>query len=83
VGNATKLLKDFKVLEEAKTEFAGRDAVGVLYTAVIKKKLFRFKKVLFLVGTDAYSLTYNALSEDFDGTLPAAERVMRSLQVSP
>ncbi len=83
VGNASKLLKDFKLLEEAKTEFAGHDAVAVLYTAVIKEKLFRFKKIVFLVGTDAYSLTYNAFNEDFEKYLPAAERVMNSVQASP
>ena len=81
--NATRLLNDFKLLEEAKTEFIGHEAIAVLYTAVIKEKLFRFKKISLIVGTDAYSLTYTALSDDFDTYLPAAEKIMRSLQVSP
>ena len=83
IGAATRMLKDFKVLEEAKTEFIGREAIAVLYTAVVKEKLFRFKKVTLIVGKDAYSLTYNALSDDFEKYLPQAEKIMRSLQVSP
>lgn len=83
IGLATGVLKDFKVLEEAKTEFLNREAIAVLYTATVKEKRFRFKKILFMVGKDAYSLTYNALDEDFDKYLPAAEKIMRSIQVSP
>ena len=83
VGNATKVLKDFKLLEEAKTEFLGHEAVAVLYTALVRDRLFRFKKMVFLVGKDAYSVTYTGLNEDFDKYLPAAEKLMRSLQVSP
>ncbi len=83
IGSAPRLLKDFKVLEEAKTEFVGREAIAVLYTATVKEKKFRFKKYTLLVGQDAYSLTYTAQNEDFDKFLPVAEKIMRSLQVSP
>lgn len=83
IGKAAEMLKDFKLLEEAKTEFLGREAVAVLYTAVIKERLFRFKKMVFLAGTDAYAVTYSGLSEDFDEFLPAADKIMRSMQVSP
>ena len=83
VDNATLMLKDFKLLEEAKTEFNGHEAVAVLYTATVKGNSFRCKKIVFFAGKNAYALTYNALNEDFDKYLPAADKVMRSLQVSP
>ena len=83
VSLATGILKDFKLLEEAKTEFMGREAIAVLYTATVKERSFRFKKIVFMVGKSAYAVTYNALDEDFEKYLPVAEKIMRSLQVSP
>ena len=83
ISEAPDFLRDFKLLEEAKTKFAGKDAIAVLYTATVKGQLFRFKDYKFFVGKDIYILTFTALNEDFDTFLAAAEKIMRSLRVSP
>ncbi len=83
IGGAPMLLKSFKPLEEARTEFMGHEAIAVLYTAVVKDRLFRFKAYTLFVGKNAYVLTYKALSEDFEKSLPTAEKIMHSLQASP
>ena len=44
---------------------------------------FKFKKYTIILGKNAYTLTYNALSEEFEKYLPPAEKIMHSLQVSP
>ena len=83
ISNAPMMLKDFKLLQEAKTEFMGREAIATLYTATVKRRLFRFKVYTLLVGKNAYVMTYKALNEDFEKYLPAAEKIMHSLQASP
>ena len=82
-GHAPLTLKDFKILEEAKTELVGHEAIAVLYTAVVKGELFRFKAYTLLAGKEAYVLTYKGMGEDFDKYLPVGEKIMRSLRVSP
>ena len=83
MGNAPADLQDFKVLEEARTEFLGHAAIAVLYTATVNGKRFKFKDYKLMLGKDAYVLTYTALSADYDKYLPAAEKVMHSLRASP
>ena len=83
IREAPDRLQDFKVLEEARTEFLGFEAVAVLYTATVKGRPFKFKDYKFMIGKDVYVLTYTALSDDFDKYLRAAEKVMHSLRVSP
>ena len=83
ISEAPGRLLDFKVLEEARTEFLGREAISVLYTATVKGQAFRFKDYKFMIGKEVYVMTYTALSADFDQYLPAAERIMHSLRVSP
>jgi eukaryotic-like serine/threonine-protein kinase len=83
ISNAPRTLPEFKVLEEARTKFNGRDCIAVLYTAKLKGTHFKFKAYLLMVGTDAYTLTFTATEDDFDRFLPEAERMMHSLRVSP
>ena len=83
VANAPASLPDFKMLEEAKTKFAGREAIAVLYTATLRGQPFRFKAYTLMVGKEAYVLTYTALRPDFDKYLSAAEKIMGSLRASP
>ena len=83
VGNASKTLNDFKLLEEAQTQWIGRDAVAVIYTATLKGEKFKFKAYTVMVDKTAYVLTFTAAAADFDEYLPVAERIMRSLRVSP
>ena len=83
MSEAPKRLPEFKLLEEAKTEFIGREAIAILYTATVKGQPFKFKDYKFLIGQDAYVVTYTALQDDFEKYLPAAEKVMHSLRVSP
>ena len=81
VGNAK--LQDFKVLEEARTVWMGRDAITNLYTATEKGERFRCKTYTFMVGPIAYVLTYTAEYSGYETHLPVAERIMRSIRVSP
>ena len=83
VSEAPKRLSEFKMLEEARTEFQGREAIAILYTAQVKGQTFKFKDYKFLVGRDMIVMTYTALKNDFDVYLSAAEKVMHSLRVSP
>ena len=83
MSEAPKRLPEFKLLEEARTEFLGHEAIAMLYTAKVRERPFKFKDYKFLVGQEAYVLTYTALSDDFEKYLPAAEKVMHSLRVSP
>ena len=83
ISEAPKRLQDFKLLEEAKTEFIGREAIAILYTATVKDLSFKFKDYKFMIGRQAYVVTYTALKEDFDKYLPLAEKIMKSLRVSP
>ena len=81
VNGAPASLAEFKMLEEAKTRFIGRDAIAVLYTAKIRGEQFRFKAYTIMANRTAYVLTYTARSADFDQFLPPAEKLMRSLRV--
>ena len=82
-GSASKMLTDFKVLEEARTQWIGRDAVVVLYTAKIRGEKFKFKAYTVMADKTVYVLTYTAREGDFDSFLPQAERLMRSIRLSP
>lgn len=83
VATAQKFLSDFKALEEAKIQWSGRDAIVMLYSATMRGKRFKFKDYKVIVDRTAYVLTYCAADLDFDTYLPAAERLIRSLRVSP
>lgn len=83
VANAGKFLNDFKVLEEASTRWLDRETIVMLYTATMKGERFKFKDYKFMAGKTAYVLTFCATTADFDTYLPAAERLMRSIRVSP
>ena len=83
VDNAGKYLADFKPLEEARTQWLGRETLVMLYSATVRGERFRFKDYKFFVGKTAYVLTYTARDADFDSFLPQAERLMRSIRVSP
>jgi hypothetical protein len=83
VATAQKILTDFKLLEEAQTRWLGRDTIIMLYTATIRGEYFKFKDYKFMVNQTAYVLTYCATTASFDAYLPAAERLMRSIRVSP
>ena len=82
-SEAPKRLRDFKLLEEAKTEFIGREAIAILYTATVKGQSFKFKDYKFMLGKEVYVVTYTALREDFEKYLPMAEKIMGALRVSP
>lgn len=81
IASAEKFLADFKPLEEARTEWLGRETVVMLYTATVRGERFRFKDYKFMAGTTAYVLTYTARDADFDSSLDAAESIMRSIRV--
>ena len=83
IGGASKMLTDFNVLEEAQTQWIGRDAIIVLYTATLRGEKFKFKAYTVMVDKTAYVLTYTAREADFENFLPEAERLMRSIRVSP
>ena len=83
VASGTRLLQDFKVLEEAQTVWADRDAVANLYTMTDKGERFKRKTYTFMAGKTAYVLTYTAMAADYDDYLAKAERIMRSIRVSP
>jgi len=83
VGAAQKLLSDFRALEEVRTQWSGRDTIVMLYSATMRGERFKFKDYKFMVDRTAYVLTYCATAADFDTYLPAAERLIRSLRVSP
>lgn len=83
VGSAEKFLNGFRALEEARTQWLGRDAIVMLYTATVNGARFKFKDYKFLLGKTAYVLTYTAREADFDRFLPQAEDIMKSIRVSP
>ena len=83
LANAEKFLTDFKPLEEARTEWLGRETLVMLYTASVRGEKYRFKDYKFIEGHTAYVLTYTARAADFDTFLEKAEAVMSSLRVSP
>ncbi len=83
VENAGKFLTDFKPLEEARTDWLGRETLVMLYSATVRGERFRFKDYKFFVGKTAYVLTFTAREADFDAFLPQAEGVMRTIRVSP
>jgi eukaryotic-like serine/threonine-protein kinase len=83
VGRAPQTLQDFELVEETQVTLAGHDAIQSLYIAVIKGEVFRFQSFTLLAGDTAYVLTYKGRKDDFDRFLPDAEKLMRSLRVSP
>jgi hypothetical protein len=83
VGNAQKFLSGFALLEEARTEWLGRETIVMLYEATLHGDRFKFKDYKFRVGQTVYVLTYTARAADFETYLPQAEEIMRSIRVSP
>lgn len=83
VANARKFLGDFNTLEEARTQWLGREAIVMLYKATVQGKLFKFKDYKFMAGKTVYVMTYTATPEDFEEYLTQAENIMRSIRVSP
>jgi hypothetical protein len=83
LASAQKFLTDFKPLEEARTQWLDRDTIVMLYSATVRGERFKFKDYKFMVGKEAYVLTYTARQADFDAVLSKAESVMRSIRVSP
>ena len=83
VGGAGRLLPGFKLLEEAQTVWMGRNAVVNLYTMTDKGKTFRRRALTFMAGHTVYVMTYSAVDSEYDTYLPQAERIMKSIQVSP
>ena len=81
--NAEKFLTDFKPLEEARTQWLGHDAIVMLYSMTLRGEKFRCKDYKFESGKTFYVLTYYAAELDFEKYLPAAERIMKSIRVSP
>ena len=81
--NAEKYLADFKPLEEAQTQWLDRDTIVMLYSMTVRGEKFRCKDYKFMVGKTFYVLTYYAVALDFEKYLPAAERIMKSIRVSP
>ena len=82
-GGAADLLPDFKLLEEAQTVWNGREAIVNLYTMTHKGERFKRKAYTFLIDKTAYVLTYTAKLSDFEAYLAPAERIIRSIRVSP
>ena len=83
VGDAPRRLQDFKILEEAQTVWNGHNSVANLYTMTSKGEPFKCKTYTFMEGKMAYVLIYTGRAADFDAYLAEAERIMRSIQVSP
>jgi hypothetical protein len=83
VGGAQHMLPGFKLLEEAQTVWRENPAVVNLYTMSDKGEVFKRKAYTFMSGETAYVLTYTARRAEFDEYLPAAERIMASIRVSP
>lgn len=81
--NAEKYLADFKPLEEAQTQWLDRDTLVMLYSMTLRGEKFRCKDYKFMAGKTFYVLTYYAAELDFEKYLPVAERVMKSIRVSP
>lgn len=83
IANGRKFLADFRPLEEARTQWLGRETLVMLYSATVRGERFKFKDYKFMVGKEAYVLTYTARLADFDAHLSEAESIMRSIRVSP
>ncbi len=83
MSHAKSSLRDFTVLEEAKTDFKGREAIVVLYTMKDRGVTFKIKTLTFFVERDAYVLTYTATLADYDKYLKKIENCLRSIRVSP
>ncbi len=83
VASAQKFLTDFKALEEVTIQWLGRDTIVMKYSATMHGQSFMFKDYKFLIDRTAHVLTYSATAADFDTYLPTADRLIRSLRVSP
>ncbi len=83
MSQARKSLVNFKVLEEAKTDFKGREAIMVLYTMQDRGVVFKIRALTFFVERDAYVLTYTAALADYDKYLKKVESILNSIRVSP
>lgn len=83
MASAKNSLRDFRVLEEAKTDFKGHEAIAVLYTMTDRGVAFKIRSLTFFVDKDAYVLTYSAMQADYDKYFKAAESCIRSIRVSP
>ncbi len=83
MSQARKSLVQFTVLEEAKTDFKGREAIMVLYTMRDRGVVFKIRALTFFVDREAYVLTYTATLADYDKYLKKVESILRSIRVSP
>ena len=83
MSHARSSLREFTVLEEAKTDFKGREAILVLYTMKDRGVTFKIKTLTFFVEHDAYVLTYTATLADYDKYLKKIENCLQSIRVSP
>ncbi len=83
MASAKNSLRDFRVLEEAKTDFKGREAIVVLYTMTDRGVAFKIRSLTFFVDKEVYVLTYSATQADYDKYFKAAENCIRSIRVSP